>query len=110
MAEGSRSRSLDRLIVRLPDGVRDRIAARAKANGRSMNSEVVAILISALDNVDVRYDQRLRHEYYRTVRELKAMDQARAVMIVRRDALRAGLQALPTWQDTPLVNGPPEEE
>jgi hypothetical protein len=34
----------DRFIVRLPDGMRDEIARAAKANGRSMNAEVVARL------------------------------------------------------------------
>lgn len=31
-------------MVRFPDGMRDRIAAAAKANGRSMNSEIIAAL------------------------------------------------------------------
>lgn len=38
------SQTQDRFIVRLPDGLRDRIALEAKANGRSMNSEIVAAL------------------------------------------------------------------
>lgn len=38
------SQTQDRFIVRLPDGLRDRIAAAAKANNRSMNSEIVATL------------------------------------------------------------------
>jgi hypothetical protein len=32
--------------VRLPDGLRDRIARSAKLNGRSMNSEIVAVLLA----------------------------------------------------------------
>ncbi|MFG1340953.1 Arc family DNA-binding protein [Xanthobacter autotrophicus] len=39
------SQTQDRFIVRLPDGLRDRIAAAAKANGRSMNSEIVRALM-----------------------------------------------------------------
>lgn len=35
---------LDRFQVRLPTGLRERIAAAAKANSRSMNSEIVATL------------------------------------------------------------------
>lgn len=35
---------LDRIIVRLPDGMRDKIAALAETNGRSMTAEVVAAL------------------------------------------------------------------
>lgn len=41
-------REYDRFIVRLPDGMRHRLAKRAKATGRSMNAEVVEILDRAL--------------------------------------------------------------
>ncbi|MGI3170649.1 Arc family DNA-binding protein [Pseudooceanicola sp. C21-150M6] len=34
----------DKFIVRLPDGLRDRIRLAAEANHRSMNAEVVALL------------------------------------------------------------------
>ena len=35
---------MDKVIVRLPDGMRDRIKVAAEANNRSMNAEVVATL------------------------------------------------------------------
>ncbi len=38
----------EKFVVRFPDGMRDAIAERAKANGRSMNSEIVQILQDAL--------------------------------------------------------------
>lgn len=38
------SETQERFIVRFPDGMRDRIADIAKANGRSMNAEIVARL------------------------------------------------------------------
>lgn len=38
------NRDSDKVIIRLPDGMRDRIKAAADANGRSMNSEIVATL------------------------------------------------------------------
>lgn len=38
------SEQQDRMIVRFPDGMRDKIAELAKANGRSMNAEVVGRL------------------------------------------------------------------
>ena len=41
---GRPSRSSDQFIIRLPDGLRDRIKAVAEANNRSMNAEVVATL------------------------------------------------------------------
>ena len=34
----------DKYVVRFPDGMRDRIAAEAKANNRSMNAEIIARL------------------------------------------------------------------
>ena len=42
-------RDYDKFMLRFPDGMRDAIAERAKANGRSMNSEIVKILQDALD-------------------------------------------------------------
>lgn len=44
MAQESPSRAMDKVIVRLPDGMRDRIKAAAEANNRSMNAEIVATL------------------------------------------------------------------
>lgn len=34
----------DKFMLRLPDGMRDRIAQSAKANNRSMNAEIIARL------------------------------------------------------------------
>ncbi|MBB4200888.1 hypothetical protein CCR94_00975 [Rhodoblastus sphagnicola] len=48
MAQDSPSRHLDQFVVRLPDGVRERIAELAKANNRSMNGEIVTVLERAL--------------------------------------------------------------
>lgn len=42
----------DRIIVRLPDGMRDELAARAEANGRSMTAEVVAAIEGHLKGAD----------------------------------------------------------
>lgn len=38
----------DKFNLRFPDGMRDAIAERARANGRSMNSEIVHILADVL--------------------------------------------------------------
>ncbi len=38
------SQTADKYIVRLPDGMREQIAEAAKANGRSMNAEIVSRL------------------------------------------------------------------
>ncbi len=42
------SQEMDRFNVRLPAGMRDAIAERAKRNGRSMNSEIVDIISNAM--------------------------------------------------------------
>lgn len=39
----------DKFMLRLPDGLRDQIAELAKANGRSMNAEIVARLKFAIE-------------------------------------------------------------
>ena len=44
------SQSADRFQLRLPDGLRDRIARVARQNMRSMNSEMVVILLRAMDD------------------------------------------------------------
>jgi plasmid stability protein len=43
---------LDRIIVRLPEGLREKLAQRAAANGRSMTAEVVAALEKHLEGAD----------------------------------------------------------
>lgn len=42
------SRTADKFVVRLPNGMRDRIAEVARTQHRSMNSEIVARLESSL--------------------------------------------------------------
>ncbi|MCJ2081422.1 Arc family DNA-binding protein [Methylobacterium sp. J-090] len=44
MAQDSESRSLDKTVIRVPEGMRDRIAAAARSNGRSTNAEIVQLL------------------------------------------------------------------
>jgi plasmid stability protein len=51
------SQNQDKFIVRLPDGLRDRMRLAAEANHRSMNAEMVALLeenypAPVLENVD----------------------------------------------------------
>jgi hypothetical protein len=53
MPQDTESRRLDKFIVRLPEGMRDRLAAAAKANGRSMNAQIVTILEEWFNKSDV---------------------------------------------------------
>jgi hypothetical protein len=43
------SQMQDKFNLRMPDGMRDAIAERAKQNGRSMNSEIIQILQETID-------------------------------------------------------------
>lgn len=43
------SRTADKFVVRLPDGMRERIAETAREHHRSMNSEIIARLSKSLD-------------------------------------------------------------
>ncbi|MDC9822970.1 Arc family DNA-binding protein [Devosia sp. ZB163] len=49
LPQDSESRSLDKVIVRLPDGMRDRLKSEADRNKRSMNAEIVARLETSFD-------------------------------------------------------------
>jgi hypothetical protein len=42
---------LDKFVLRLPDGMRERIAAEAKANARSMTHEIILGLEGSMDEV-----------------------------------------------------------
>lgn len=42
------SRTADKFVVRLPDGMREDIARRARINGRSMNSEMIMMMRAQL--------------------------------------------------------------
>ena len=44
MTDQSPSRSLDKIIIRLPDGLKERIRRVAEKNDRSVNSELLLLL------------------------------------------------------------------
>jgi len=41
----------DKYVLRMPDGMRDKINERARANNRSMNAEIVLLLQQAMDGL-----------------------------------------------------------
>lgn len=51
MAQESPSRDQDKFMVRMPAGMRERIADVAKENNRSMNAEIVARLEASFSGV-----------------------------------------------------------
>jgi len=46
----SPGRGSDQFVLRLPDGMRDRIASLAAENGRSMNAEIISRLEQTFEN------------------------------------------------------------
>jgi plasmid stability protein len=44
MSDQSPSRSLDKIIIRLPDGLKERIRLVAEKNDRSVNAELLVLL------------------------------------------------------------------
>lgn len=50
------SQNQDKFVLRLPDGMRDRIKAAAEKNNRSMNAEIVATLEAIYPEPDVNVD------------------------------------------------------
>lgn len=46
-------RGAEQIIVRLPDGLKDRLREAAEANGRSLNAEAVARLTDSLDTPQI---------------------------------------------------------
>ena len=52
------TRESDKFMLRLPEGMRDRIAEAAKANGRSMNAEIVARLHASFEAPEAKTDMQ----------------------------------------------------
>jgi hypothetical protein len=75
------SRTLsDKFMLRLPDGMRDRIKAAAEANNRSMNSEIVATLEEAYPEPLNSTEQEL----YDLLLRMSIEDARRLVEIMQR--------------------------
>lgn len=54
----------DKFNLRLPDGMKDRIAEKAKSNGRSMNSEIIQILEDSLSSgISLHMDDEFAEKY-----------------------------------------------
>lgn len=60
---GYPSDKADKVLVRMPDGMRDRIKSEAKANNRTMNAEIVA-----------RLQQTLATNFYGEMRPMDGSD------------------------------------
>jgi predicted DNA-binding protein len=88
----------DRIIVRLPDGMRDRLAEFAEANGRSMTAEVVAAIeqhFKAKDRVSQLWD--LFEKYREDLESISWIGTAVEELEDQVSRLTGGLSS--TWVD-----------
>ena len=91
------SRTADKFVVRLPDGMRERIADVARTHHRSMNSEIIACLEQSLlqeaslgDELKVRMDSPElslhERELLQRFRQLSRRQQNALVALIAHDA------------------------
>lgn len=59
----SNSRTADKFVLRLPEGLRDRINLEAGKNHRSMNGEIIARIDRSLDLEDKYEEMRQLNRY-----------------------------------------------
>lgn len=82
----------DQFMLRFPDGLRDRIKVAAEANGRSMNSEIIARLEDTL--ITESYTEALelhgvKSDLERKAREAAGVQQRLATIEAKLDQLLA---------------------
>ncbi|MBD9414911.1 Arc family DNA-binding protein [Pseudomonas sp. PDM16] len=91
------SRTADKFVVRLPDGMRERIADVARNHHRSMNSEIIARLEQSLvqegalgDELNLRLDSPElslhERELLQRFRQLSHRQQNALVALIAHDA------------------------
>ena len=91
MPQDSPSRHQDQFLVRMPEGLRDRIAVAAKQNGRSMNSEIVATL-EGFYPPEPSVEELLSHLQMFAGEELRGTASSRVLLMHTLEELRAKLR------------------
>ncbi|MFI8479457.1 Arc family DNA-binding protein [Pseudomonas sp. NPDC078700] len=98
------SRTADKFVVRLPDGMRERIADVARNHHRSMNSEIIARLEQSMlqeGSLDAELNVRLdspelslhERELLQRFRQLTRRQQNALVALIAHDAEMAAEEA-----------------
>ena len=95
MAEDYPSRELDQFLLRLPDGMRDRIAAAAKSNNRTMTAEIVSRLQVSLDADDVIVLKRKKPDHTSVIDENAVLERLDNFQKFLEDNFRGIRLALP---------------
>ncbi len=76
MSDETPARDLEKFMLRMPEGMRERIAREAKANGRSMNAELIARIEQSFED-DTVWDQlvgqvdELERDFENRIQELE---------------------------------------
>ena len=98
------SRTADKFVVRLPEGMRERIAVVARNHHRSMNSEIIARLEQSMlqegtldDGLNLRLDSPElslhERELLQRFRQLSRRQQNALVALIAHDAEMAAEEA-----------------
>lgn len=105
MTAKSPSRTADRIIVRLPNGMRDQLAAKAKASGLTSTALVVRALERDLSIDHGVTTMLLRQRLEDTAREMAEAKERGDMLARRAEELSRSLDALGAF-DVP----PPDDE
>ena len=84
----------DKYVLRLPDGMRDRIKAAAEANNRSMNAEIVVTLEEKYPAVDGKLLMAKLEKLVRAVAHYQANKQPTGEVAKELEALAETLRSI----------------
>jgi plasmid stability protein len=87
------SRVADQFVVRLPDGMRDKIAEEAKKNNRSMNAEIVGRLEASL-SPSADTPMNLEHVFTHLNYKLADLEADKALLRLHLHELAAAIKIL----------------
>lgn len=89
----------DKFMLRLPDGLRERISKAAQTNKRSMNSEIVATLQNAYPDIEPRANE-LFTQIYELADELGGPEKAEQMRGLLEEFIEFMLDSATTHQIT----------
>jgi hypothetical protein len=86
---------IERFTVRMPDGLRDAVAERAKRNGRSMNSEIINMIEEAIkrdsiidgalkEHADIKLDESKASELELLQEQIIAIQKSENALLKRK--------------------------
>lgn len=83
----------EKMLIRLPEGMRDRIAEAATASGRSMNAEVVARLEASFEHDETQATlDELQEEYEKVQVSVESLDKQFKAYLSERQTMQAWMK------------------